>query len=136
MSSHKNNLFPLEGEPPNELVEHALDGLMRMQLESFASSLETARSMWRRFREMVEAPEFPEHLRSAFMTGTGQEPDDECAFDGEEALEPGFRESLLPDAVEVASNWVHNGVHPVLRLSPERAAQHDAKFLSDLGIVG
>ncbi len=43
---------------------------------------------------------------------------------GEEALEPGHRESLLPDAEELALNWMRR----------DREETRDEEFLRRLGI--
>ncbi len=39
-------------------------------LAEFAFHVETARSIYRKFPELVTASEFPEHLRAAFVEGT------------------------------------------------------------------
>jgi hypothetical protein len=130
----KNNLLFMKLGPPDELIQTALNEIVRRELEDFAANLEIARSVWRRFREMVEAPEFPEQLRVAYVEGRDEEPDDECGLGGEDALEPGYRESRLPDAVATAAFWTKNGIRPRIRLSREQQAQYDAKFLNDFGI--
>jgi len=134
MSTHRNNLLFMRPEPHDELIQTALDELVRREMEDLAANLEIARSMWRKFREMVEAPEFPEQLRVAYVEGRDEEPDDECGLGGEEVLEPGYRESRLPDAVATAAFWRKSGIRPRMRLSPEKQAQYDAKFLNDFGI--
>jgi hypothetical protein len=69
--------------------------------------------MWRKFPELVEAPEFPEQLRNAFVEENEIEPDDDCDLD-EEVLEPGHRDSLLPDAVKTAKHWMEIDVIDVV----------------------
>jgi hypothetical protein len=44
----------------------------------FAMNLETAQAMFRRYPELVCAPDFPEHLRRAFVDETGFEPSVDC----------------------------------------------------------
>ena len=127
MSTYKNNLVPIRPEdPPAELIQEALNSLVQSDLAQFANNLETARSIWRKCREFVEAPKFPEQLRAAFVEENHYEPDDDCLLMGEEVLEAGHRESLLPNAVNVARCWMHN----------RREEDSDAKFLGALGISG
>jgi hypothetical protein len=117
------------------LTEEALDNLVTKDLADFASHVETARTIWRKYPEWVEAPVFPEQLHAAFVEEEGHEPSDDCALAGEEALEPGHRETRREDAIKIAESWMERGRAPRgLRLSPEETAQHDAEFLSNLGI--
>lgn len=88
-------------EPPAELVEEILESLMDGDIAQFAGHIETARSLWRNFRELVEAPEFPAHLAPALIKEFGHEPDCGGGY-FEEVLDPGYRESLLPIAREFA----------------------------------
>lgn len=92
-------------EPPAELVEKALDKLFISDLADFADHLETARTVWRRYKDLVECPEFPEKLRAAFLQERGWEPSDDCVIFGEKALKPGHRESQRGLAVEIARAW-------------------------------
>ncbi len=93
-------LFQLE--PPAEMVEDALDLLTTMDLAMFADHVETARTIWRKFPELVESPVFPEQLRAAYAKERGEEPSDDCGLGGEEALEPGYRENQTARAIEIA----------------------------------
>lgn len=123
MSIRKNTR--LVTEPPDELIKKALDRLMNLDLAEFAFHLETARSIYRKFPELVTASEFPEHLRVAFVEEYDREPSEDCDMCGEEALEPGHRDSLLSDAVEIARKWIQR----------ECEETRDAKFLRRLGIA-
>jgi len=149
MSTTKNNR--LVQDPPAELIQKALDLLILSNLSSFASDVEAARSMWRRFPELIEAPEFPEQLRAAFVEAhAGAQPDDACELSGEEVLKPNYCESLLPEAVDVARHWIVEwkrcGGQPVEggrlcarivdMITKVVASHEDAKFLSELGISG
>ena len=53
-------------EPPAEMVEDALDLLTTMDLAMFADHVETARTIWRKFPELVDLPSFPSS--SALLT--------------------------------------------------------------------
>jgi len=64
-------------EPENHLVQQAIDALVLQELAEFAAKLETARVLWRKYRVLVEAPEFPPHLREAFTEIYGGAPDDD-----------------------------------------------------------
>ena len=98
-------------EIPERLLQKALERLMEMERAEFAQNLDIARGMWRKHREMVEAPEFPEPFRTAFVNANECEPDDpEDGFGGEDALAPDFRERVLPMAREVARRWAHRGM--------------------------
>jgi hypothetical protein len=92
-----------EPEPPAELVEKALDCYAQIDRAEFASNLETARCMWRRHRDMVEAPSFPEPFLAALIEDTGHEPSDDCLR--EDALQTDHRERQLPMALETARGW-------------------------------
>ncbi len=72
-------------EPPEELVQQKLDRIVLEELSLFADNLELARGMWRTYRVLVEAPEFPEHLRAAIRAIEGRQPDD---HDGEWTPDP------------------------------------------------
>jgi hypothetical protein len=112
MSTNKNNSVPPKPDIPPELIQKALDHSMSCDLYDFADTLETARSMWRKFPELVEAPEFPEQLRAAFVKEVGKEPDDACHLAGEGVLDAGYRESLLPRALEMARRWNEEDYDP------------------------
>jgi hypothetical protein len=129
MSTNKRSLIlltPPLPEPPPAMVTKAHGLLMECDLAGFCSNLETARAMWRKYRELVEAPGYPEQLRAAFVAENGQEPSDDCGISGEEYLEPGWPENLLPQAVEAARGWMQK----------EREEDADANFLGEIGIVG
>jgi hypothetical protein len=57
-------------------VEDYLERWVRYELADFTNHLEIARFFWRHYRELVEAPEFPDHLRAAYLEVNGHEPDD------------------------------------------------------------
>ena len=79
---------------------------MESEREEFARNLNLARAMWRKYREMVEAPEFPEPFRTAFVNETDCEPDDlDEGVGGDDAVAPDFRERTLPMAHQVAQGW-------------------------------
>ena len=76
-------------------VDQALDWLYQNEMLSFANSLEIARLMWRKHRELVEAEAFPQPYRGIIERKEGYDPQVETNLslhDG--VLEPGFRESL------------------------------------------
>jgi hypothetical protein len=103
MSNNKHSIaFMNKPEPPAHQVEETLDWLVSMDLGIFADHLETARRMWRRFPELVLAPDFPEQLRKVFVKEVGYKPSDDSPLTGEEALDPSYRESKRPEAVELA----------------------------------
>ena len=112
-------------EPPAEMVEKALNHLVNGDLADFAFHVETARKIWRKYRELVESPEFPEQFRSAFVEQWEREPDDDCGLAGEEALEAGYREAMVPQAIKTARCWMQR----------QRQQFDDAKFLRDIGIA-
>ena len=93
---------PSQPEPPAAMVEEALHFITQMDRANFADHLETARTMWRRFRDLVEAPEFPEPFRAAFVAEQEYEPSDDCALAGIEAMEPNYRENQAARAIELA----------------------------------
>jgi hypothetical protein len=129
MSTPKHNLILLTPpEPPPELIQEALDKWINSGLHDFASNLETARTMWRKWPEVVEAPKFPEQFRAAYVEETGREPDDDCGIAGEEVFETGWPENLRPDAIRTARVWMDR----------ERAEEDvaDTKFLGEMGVTG
>jgi hypothetical protein len=72
-------LFLVKREDPEageHQVEDCLERWVRSELANFTNHLEIARFFWRHYRELVEAPEFPEHLRAAYLEVNGHEPED------------------------------------------------------------
>jgi alkylation response protein AidB-like acyl-CoA dehydrogenase len=100
-------------EPDDQLVQETLEVLVREELAEFAASLQTARALWRQYREMVEAPEFPAHLQAAFLETYGFEPDDDRDAGSPDpaivrAIElPKAREAA--EAVLIARAWAGSG---------------------------
>ncbi|HEY6340853.1 MAG TPA: hypothetical protein VIY49_05115 [Bryobacteraceae bacterium] len=93
----KNGLFLVKGKNPElraDQVEEYLDWRVRYELANFANQLETARVFWRHYRDLVEAQEFPEQLRTAYVEANGHEPGDRFVHYGREVLTPGYRETL------------------------------------------
>jgi hypothetical protein len=75
----KNGLFLVKREDPEAggyQVEDYLERWVRYELANFTNHLEIARFFWRHYRDLVEAPEFPEHLRVAYLEVNGREPED------------------------------------------------------------
>jgi len=93
-------------KPESELVREALDGLVESELARFAIHLQTARTLWRQHRDLVEAAQFPEHLRAAFIAECGNDPDedDDCNYGQCDPVVA--REEKLPSAHEVARAWM------------------------------
>lgn len=124
MPTHKSSGLTLlkrpEPEPPAELVQRALELVFSNDLAEFANALDLARGFWRKFPKLVEAPRSHKLLRAV-----SAELSDECDL-SEEVLQPNYRESLRPRAIEVARHWVQK----------EREQHEDTKFLGDLGIAG
>jgi hypothetical protein len=121
-----------------ELLDQALRHVANLSFASFAQGLDEARTFWRKYRALVEAPEFPEFLVaplcSEWETGPGHcaaEPmieditvEEVLACIETNAVIPEVLERLMPDAEETARAWAHNGV----------AA--DQSFLAEMGITG
>jgi hypothetical protein len=87
-----------EPEPPDELVEEILDGMVHTEMFRFADQIETARSYWRRYPELIEAPEFPEPFRSHYVEEYDCEPSDNWSNSDVDVLDPNLRENLRPKA--------------------------------------
>ena len=88
----------------SELVRKALDGLVEMDLADFAIHLQTARALWRKHRNLVESPKFPEYLRAPFIAQHGGDPDGDNSSYSE--FDPAVvREENLPMAREMAREW-------------------------------
>ena len=129
MSTNKRSLILLTPpEPPAELIQKALDWRIKSDLHEFASNLETARAMWRKWRNFVEAPEFPERFRAAYVEEVGYEPDDDCGIGGDEIFAPEWPENLRPGAVIAARGW--------MKKDRADAEDGDANFLGEMGIAG
>jgi hypothetical protein len=57
-------------------IEEVVARMVREDIGNFADNLAVARSIWREYRELVEAPGFPDYLRRAYSeTHTGDEVD-------------------------------------------------------------
>jgi hypothetical protein len=125
MSTNKRSLILVTPpEPPAALVQKSLTAYTNRGLYDFALNLETARTMWRKWREFVEAPEFPEQLLAAFVEEEDRQPDDDCGIAGDEIFEPGWPENLRPSAIQTARVWMQQA----------REEDGDAKFLGEMGI--
>jgi hypothetical protein len=58
---------------------------------------------------MVKAPEFPAHLRPAYIAEWGNEPDDDCPISGEPFATPEVMAKAHTDAIELAALRVAAG---------------------------
>jgi len=90
---------------PSRLIQKALASWIETERSDFAAHLDTARVMWRKHRELVEAPDFPEPLRAAYVNTYKCEPGDEDSIE-DTALASDLSERLLPAVVETARQWV------------------------------
>jgi hypothetical protein len=85
-----------------------VDSLFKMDMEEFATDLNIARNMWQKYPELVENSNVPENLRAvledALETASG-------AVSLTDPLEPGHRESMRPDAIEIAQNSARKRRH-------------------------
>jgi hypothetical protein len=105
---------PRQPEPPAELVEEALELWAHGEIAQFASDISDARRVWRKYRALVEAPDFPEFLYKHFLEEFECEPDrefpepdiDVLACMESNTITPDAREQLLPDARKTAMNWL------------------------------
>jgi hypothetical protein len=104
-ANKRNLVLVTPPEPPPELIQKALDLAFSNELIDFAISLEVARGLWRKYPELVEAPKFHPVLRAVFVDQTEHEPRDACYF-CDEVLQPGYRETLLPEAIRGARVWM------------------------------
>jgi hypothetical protein len=95
-----------------------------MEVTQFAVNLHGAREMWREYRALVEAPEFPKFLRPYFIEVSGCEPDEERCDSTEDvlvvecielnALSPRLREALLAKARTFVLSQIDKGNLPDL----------------------
>ena len=105
---------PRQPEPPAELVEEALDLWAHGEIAQFAIDISDARRVWRKYRALVEAPDFPEFLHKHFVEEFECDPDrefpepdiDVLACMEANAITPEAREQLLPDARKTALGWL------------------------------
>ncbi len=105
---------PRQPEPPADLVEEALAWHAHTEVSQFAMELSGARTMFRKYRALVEAPDFPEFLHAHYVEEWEQEPGDECvepdidvlACLEANAITPEARAQLLPDARKTALDWL------------------------------
>lgn len=94
-----------------------VDDLACIEFAEFAMNLDGAREMWRKYRALVEAPEFPKFLRPHFIEESGCEPDEglcdpavhvlECIELN--ALSPSSREALLAEALTFLQRQIDKG---------------------------
>jgi hypothetical protein len=90
--------FTIESE--EALTQRILEDAVAAELGEFASKLETARALWRRYRDLVEGPEFPPLLRAAYLGMYESEPDDDR---DEGSPDPAIVRAIeLPKASETA----------------------------------
>jgi hypothetical protein len=97
---------PELADAPPEMIEEAMDDLCDEQILQSADNLELARTLWRTHRSLVEADEFAEPYRTAFMNNYGREPSDDCNLAGAFVITNDVRAELLPHAREIAQHWM------------------------------
>jgi hypothetical protein len=123
-------IIPIRPEPSAELIEKTLDWIAESSLGEFAGHLDAARAIWRKWRHLVEAPEFPAELRGPYeRTFKGCEPSDDnwrgyVGLSGVDPMAPGFRKKLYPQAKEF--EVLHSApatVHDILHRSSESFQQ-------------
>jgi len=106
------------------LTQKALNHLAQSDRAEFASNLATARFLWRKHRELVEAPHLPELLRAAYIEAfPGGDPDDEGCDYEDHVLAPDFPAQWLPEARKIAQGWILRGVG---------AKESDTKLLEEM----
>ena len=88
---------------------------LQSHMEEFAEHLDTARTIWQRYPEFVEAPEFPEPFLRAFHDRNGNEKPGFASLSDELLVKNGLLKSgkadeLLqePEAAEPALKWRFN----------------------------
>jgi len=84
-----SNVIQMPGPRPTleQLTEEALVEWRNGVLAEFCDSLSTARGLWRRHRELIEAESLPERLVAAYAAEhEGQRPDDDMEVYGEDAF--------------------------------------------------
>ncbi len=105
------SMLSLVPRPSKKELEVTIMGRLRkMDEDEFSGLLETARYFWRRYRELVEAPDVPEDLagavRKAWASASGEfeefEYDCEEVFDADK-FEPKHRQTVTRIATEVAN---------------------------------
>jgi hypothetical protein len=116
---------------PAALLEKCLGRWAHNHISQFASDLSDARALWRKHRALVEAPDFPQFLRTYYVDEFGYEPDQE--FPAPEidvlgcveanGLTPEVREQLLPEAMASAQR----------KMQMELAGQEVVEVDRDLG---
>jgi hypothetical protein len=108
-------------------TEERLQGHM----EEFASHLDTARTIWRRYPELVEAPEFPDQFRAAFEEKTdGAEPGADSLFD-ELLVERGLLKSDRATNGRSAETTAPIQLPPMLRVKQELIDEQIKFVLAD-----
>ncbi len=93
-----------------ELTQIALDDEIAFARAQFAWALNAARILFRRYRDLVEAPYMPPELIAAFEATFGHTPTENDGYDDESILDlEKFRRDNLEDAKEIASEWLQDG---------------------------
>jgi hypothetical protein len=92
--------------PSPESINQATAAWKRKAEANFCINLETARSIWRRYRAMVEAPDYPEHLLKSFEAEYERLPDDSSELAGEEIFSLEFDEQCRARGVQTAMDWM------------------------------
>jgi hypothetical protein len=72
--------------------------MYRSSVAQFASELAIAQAMWRKYPDLVAAPNFPDKLRAAFVKESGQQP---CEYElSDKFMQPGFKKKLREENIE------------------------------------
>ena len=104
-------LPPKEVPPPppepteQEIRERYIERSLAEDRGIFAGALETTRSMFRHYPELVTAPEFPEPHFSAYRAYYGSDPSDE-GLDVDDVLDPDYMADVHTKAEEFAREHV------------------------------
>jgi len=109
---------PHQPEPSAALVEELIESLAHTEFAQFAMELSGARTMFRKYKALVEAPGFPELLRKHYIEEWEHAPEDECVESDinvlscmeADTITPEAREQLLPRARQIAQDWMRQGI--------------------------
>ena len=90
------------------LLAYAVEHLQDQDMAEAASEIETARMVWRKYRELVECDRFPEAYRAIYVKTYECEPE-ECALNLDNLTDADHQQELQKSSKVISEAWLQNG---------------------------
>ena len=90
------------------LLAYAVEHLQDQAMAEAASEIETARMVWRKYRELVECDRFPEAYRASYVKAYECEPE-EVLLNLDNLTGAHHQQELQKSAKVISEAWLQNG---------------------------